>query len=225
MRGEVHMNLQDPTIVSAIIGALAVLIPALFAGMFGLRKWQEEKKKLNLEVRKLELEVKGPSDNHTSIEELRQGMLIIAKKLWQKNFRPDVIVSFNRSGTALAGMFAVNMKIDEILTISRHRDKSDNPSATAKRKYVVGELLNLTATKLRNKKILAVMMLMETGDTIEDGLQFLRREGITQDIAIAAMYITSGARNRWPNVVFAYETNEPKSVLEKLPWVDEYDFV
>ena len=219
------MNFQDPTITAAMIGLAAVLIPAFFAGLFGLRKWQEEKKKLKLEIQKLELEVKGPSGNRTSMEELRQGMLIIANKLWQKNFRPDVLVSFNRSGTALAGMFAVNMKIDEILTISRHRDRSDNPSTTAKRKYVVGELLNLTATKLRNKKILIVMMLIETGDTIEDGLLYLKRDGITQNIEIAAMYITSGARNRWPNIVFAYETNEPKGVLEKLPWVDEYDFV
>jgi hypoxanthine phosphoribosyltransferase len=219
------MNSQDPAIVSAIIGASALLVSAFIAGIFQLRKWREEKKKLNLEIKKLELELRGPVNNRSSMEELCEGMRIIARKLWQKDFRPDVLVSFNRSGTALAGMFAVNMRIDEILTVSRHRDQSNSQLAAAKRQYVVGELLNINAPRLLNRKILAVMMLMETGDTIEEGLRFLEREGITQNVEIAAMYITPGAKNRWPNVIFAYETNEPKGVLEKLPWVDTYDFV
>jgi hypoxanthine phosphoribosyltransferase len=151
-------------------------------------------------------------------------MNIIATKLWKKNFRPDVIITFNRSGTTLAGMFAVNMKIDEIISITRHQKKSAMNTSTLREAYVVGEHLKLNPITLKDKRILVLMMLIETGTTHEDGIRFLRNQKITQEIEIASMYVTQGALNRWPHIIYAFETADPKGVLRNLPWVEEYDF-
>ena len=209
---------MDSQILSALITALVAIV------VFFIRQ-QYEKKKHDLEIRKLEAELQNSQHNNTRMDDIRKGMNIIAAKLLKKNFRPDIIITFNRSGTALAGMFAVNMKIDEIISITRHTGSViSNTSGNSREAPAVGEYLKLNPSKLRDKRILVLMMLNDTGATVEDGIKYLHNHKITQEVEIASMYVTHGTMKRWPDMIYAFETTDPSGVLKNLPWIEEYDF-
>jgi len=208
----------DPTIIAAIIGLAGVLIGFLVT-----------KKKYDLEVRKLESDLQNSVNKKTLIDEYREGMIIIAKKLVEKNFRPDIIITFTRNDTVLAGMYAPNMQIDDIISIPRHQESSpSNPSGDARQTLVVGKYLKLNSSELRDKRILVLRWLIDTGETHEDGIKYLRNQKITQEIELASMYVTPGALKRWPNMIYAFEITDTKGVFNNLPWKigkEDYDFV
>ena len=222
------MSVSDSTVQAAIIGAGVTIVISFVSGFFAWRKWQVEKRKLDLEIEQLQAALKKPTDNRIDITEIRKGLETIGKRLLQQAFRPDIIVAFNRSGVAIAGMLAPNLQVDEIVSISRVPKEAGSRATVSKRTYAVGELIRLIPEKWRGKKILIVFMLMDTGNTIEDSLRHMTKEGVAYNeevLQVATMYITSGAKNRWPNAIYAHEAMD-RSILKRLPWIaDDYDFV
>jgi len=220
-------------IVAAGIGAVATALLALVGYVRSRRRWKLEVRQLELEVQKLELEIQGPqqslprSASHVErMEKLSKGIRAIVRSLQDRRYRPDALIAFNRSGATLASMLAVNLKIDQVLLVPRARSTAPAAGSTTVKSYKVGELLTLKKDQLNSMKLLAVFMLVETTKTINDGKAFLASQGITAPLELATMYITSGARNLLPDAVFAYETNDPRGVLDRLPWaIDGWDFV
>jgi hypoxanthine phosphoribosyltransferase len=233
---EMNMNNIDPTVIAACITAGVSLIGLISGGIFAVWKWIPERTKLNLENKKLSKEIEiiktskeiyPNSSDQIKIETIRQGLYIIENKLKEKAFKPDILVSFNRNGTVAAGMLAPNLKVDEIVAISRVPNNSTNRTSTSKKTYSTGNFIRLLSSKWQNKNILIIFMLIDTGETLSDGLTFLKNEGIQIDnpcIQVATVFITPGAINRWPNTIFAFDKAN-RDILEKLPWIyQDYDY-
>lgn len=69
-------------------------------------------------------------------------------------------------------------------------------------------------------------MVIDTGKTLEEGLTYLKQQGIQGNPLVATIYITPGARFRMPTILYAYETSKAREVLNQLPWIiDEYHYL
>lgn len=72
------------------------------------------------------------------MEEIREGVLKIMKKLQDMDYDPDLIIAFNRSGGVAAGMLAVNLKVRQVIVLDRRlRDRGSNQET----RFEVGSLV------------------------------------------------------------------------------------
>lgn len=159
-----------------------------------------------------------------SYRELRNGLRILMKQFRSQNFTPDIIIAFSRSGVTLAGMLSVNLGVEEIIAVTRQ--KGSDP-ATKRPVYDVGSKVNVAGPDLEKRKILVLFLVIDSAETLKSGLNYLEKRGINvNSVKIATFYISTGARNRWPDIVFAYESDDARRVLSQLPWiVDEYHYL
>ena len=151
-----------------------------------------------------------------TLRAIKRGVAEIEEHLKKKGFHPDIIVAFTRTSAVVAGMLAVRMKLPELLVVNRHPISNDQ---TKSRTFRVGDGISLDAAKFRGRKVLVVSYLIETGSSLECGIEFLRSQEIpTEDIKIVSLYATPGAHHRFPNIYAVHETS--KEVLQNLPWID-----
>lgn len=83
--------------------------------------------------------------HHRSFREVRRGLSIICRELRRKNYQPNLIIAFNRTGTVVAGMLAVNLAVQEVIGVSRRRKRTNNSQFTKKLEFDVGSLMKLDA--------------------------------------------------------------------------------
>ena len=146
---------------------------------------------------------------------LIKGLEVIEEKLRRDNFNPNLIIAFTRTSGIFAGMLATKMKIEELLVINRrvkHEHEGDKI-----RDFDVGYSISLNQNELESKKILVVSYTMETGSSLKRGMDYLKNQGIKSDIKIATLYISTGAKTRFHEVFYVFETAE--DTFSKLPWI------
>lgn len=151
-----------------------------------------------------------------SLASISEGLIAIDNKLREDNFHPDMIIAFSRSSAVLAGMLANHLKVVELMVIPRKRNSNPKPG------FEVGYCLALDANQLANKKILVVFYAIESGMTLENGLDFLRNQGLDDNWRVVSLYISPVAKRRYRDV-FAVHVTTTADVMIETPWtVGEY---
>jgi hypoxanthine phosphoribosyltransferase len=159
---------------------------------------------------------------------IKNGMHKILSELKSQNIRPNVLVAFNRTGAAFAGMIGVNIGVQEIVTICKIRSEEKLASPRGKYKYSLSSIIELNDQRLKEKiNILIIFYVIDTARSLEQGLKYLSERGIElENVRIATMFITPGARHRFPNVIYFKESSDSRDALHNLPWViGDYNFL
>ena len=171
--------------------------------------------------------------NLVTIGEIRRGLEKILKHLEKEGYKPDIIISLNRSGHIIANMLATQKgsytQTENVLCVPREERKSGMP------KYEYGQLFKkLNTESFNGKKILFAFMLINSLDTLIQGRNYLETDmGITlSDYRVATIYSTPKAilecKNQgiFNNVITAYPPKDSATVnLSRLPWViEKYHF-
>ena len=153
---------------------------------------------------------------------IKRGIKQLLQKLKDQNFVPDVLVAFSRSGATVAGMISVNLGIQELLVISRKLIDSKKVKQNSTDRFLFTPYTKLNPEELNKRKLLVVFMVIDTADTLKAGLDFLKDHEINvENVQVATICISPGARRRWNNVIFSYETTKIESFLDHLPWIIE----
>ncbi len=148
--------------------------------------------------------------------ELKRGIKVILEFLHQKKYTPDIMVAFTRTSAVLAGMLSVNLSVEQLLVISR-KTKFNEDGLVEHREFEIGSEISLNKEEFSGKKVLIVFIAVETGTTLKDGLEFLRKQGLSEKMEVVALYITPGARTAFPDVFAVYETS--RDITKGLPWI------
>jgi len=157
-----------------------------------------------------------------NFRQIRRGLNVISTALRDQKFSPDVIVTFSRSAAAVAGMLAVNLGVEEIVSITRQRSEVTKGEKVRTFNYKVGSLIELNADQLNRKKILILSMVIDSSNTLNLGLDYLKTQGITADFRVATIYISPVARARWPDTIFASEVSNTRQICDELPWITSH---
>lgn len=151
---------------------------------------------------------------------ISRGIKKILNQLKSDNYMPDLLVSFSRSGTIASGMIAINLGVQELLVFSRRLIDSRDIKNSATEKFSFSPYSKINKEEINAKNILIVFMVLDTAETLRVGLEYLNEHGIDTKVSkIATICISPGARQRWPNIIYAHETANIKSFLENLPWL------
>ena len=138
---------------------------------------------------------------HRSLRELVRGLSIIGDKVRDSGYQPDVLIAFNRSGCVVAGMLSVRLGVQEVIAVGRHQ--KDLVHDHEPRQFDVGTLMSLHAKKLLNRKPLITFLLMDTANTLREGLAWLKQGGVEGDFPVATIYLTPSTKLSAPNAIFA----------------------
>jgi hypoxanthine phosphoribosyltransferase len=166
---------------------------------------------------------------HSSdVDDIRDGLHKLRSELLRKKFVPDIIISFTRSASILAGMLATDHKlaVRHLLTIPRSVDYRDR----APQRYIFGEVIeSLNPAYFIGKKMLIVFFHIDTGEGLRTGLEFLERQGVDLEkvhIQVCTLFVTPRAIQRQRNIIFAIEDAAARERLKQMFWVlGEYDYL
>ncbi|MCI5207493.1 MAG: hypothetical protein D3910_01575 [Candidatus Electrothrix sp. ATG2] len=151
-----------------------------------------------------------------TINRIKKGVAQVEKHLRDEKFLPEVVVAFSRTSAVFAGILSVRMDVPEVIAINRRSFTNDN---TGVRIYQVGCGISLDPDAFASQHLLIVDYFVETGATLQAGIEYLLSQGIPKDrMKIAALYCTPAARKKFPEIFIVHETSE--EVLEELPWID-----
>lgn len=158
---------------------------------------------------------------------IRRGIRKILQIIKKDNFMPDLLISFSRSGAVASGMLSVNLGVQELLVFSRRLIESGDNKNIATEKFSFSPYSQVNKEEVNKKKTLIVFMVLDTAETLRVGLEYLKEHGInTEDVKIATFFISPGVRQRWPDIIYAYEIANIKAFLDNLPWLsDKYHHV
>jgi hypoxanthine phosphoribosyltransferase len=151
-----------------------------------------------------------------NLSTIKKGIISIEEKLKEDKYHPDILIAFTRSSAILAGMLAIRMKIEELLVINRRivREKSKSPDFL--QNYDVGYSISLNADELSKKRILIVYYVIETGIALMSGVDYLRSQGLGDNLKVVSLYASPDAQKRFPDVFAVHVTSS--NVLDDVPW-------
>jgi len=171
--------------------------------------------------------------NLVTIGEIRRGLKKIQKQLEKEKYKPDIIISLNRSGHIVANMLATqkgsHTQTENVLCVPRKEIKSGEI------KYEYGHLFKeLNTESFNGKKIVFAFMLLNSLDTFIHGRNYLENNmGITfSNYRVATIYSTPKAILECQNqeifnkVIAAYPPKHSATGnLNRLPWIiEKYHF-
>jgi hypoxanthine phosphoribosyltransferase len=164
----------------------------------------------------------------SNVDDIRDGLLKLRYELSREKFIPDVIVSFTRSASILAGMLATDHKlaVRHLLAIPRSVDDRDR----APRRYVFGEVIErLNPKYFLGKKVLIVFFHVDTGEGLNTGLEYLEQQGVAlvkDNIRVCTLFATPRGIQRHPHLIYAYEDSSARERLNQMFWViGSYDYL
>ncbi len=140
-------------------------------------------------------------------------MKFLEAQLTERGIKPDLLIAFDRSGGMIACMFSVHIRLQSVLVLPRNRLQSTN------RMVSIGEGIQIDGEKFKNQCVVIVTYHMSTGDTLDAAMLYLSSQKVNP-AAIISLYITPGARVRYPALLFAYEHPSNCETLNRLPWID-----
>lgn len=157
---------------------------------------------------------------------LKNGFKRVSRKLNQLGFKPDIIVSFSRSGAISAGTMALNLNVQSCYVFSRVLKNSDSKKKEENRFEFEG-IFKIDEGQFINKKVLVMSFSMFTCETVKAGLSHLEKMDVkTDDIKVASLCVNSSALRIFPDVVFGYVSNKPDRYLKMIPWIlEDYPFI
>ena len=148
-----------------------------------------------------------------AVQEIKIGMKFLEAQLTERGIKPDLLIAFDRSGGMFACMFSVHIRLQSVLVLPRNRLQRTN------RMVSIGEGIQIDGEKFKNQCVVIVTYHMSTGDTLDAAMLYLSSQKVNP-AAIISLYITPGARVRYPALLFAYEHPSNRESLNRLPWVD-----
>ena len=153
-----------------------------------------------------------------SWDELHQLVFQIAEKMTADNYHPDLIIAIARGGLSVSQIFSDYFDNCPIITftISSYKNLQQNQISSVK--FKLDEKINL-----KNKKLLLVDDLSDTGDTFLSGLKYLKSLN-ANNIKTAAVFVKSHTKfhpdyhaidnDSW--IIFPYEMKETtKNLIDK----------
>lgn len=151
-----------------------------------------------------------------TIDEIKKGVWAIERHLKEAGFRPDIVIAFSRTSAVFAGILSVRMGVDALLVIHRVPEVNTDDGT---RTFHVGFGVSLDPGKFAGRNLLVVAYFLETGTSLQTGLEYLTSQGIARDrMKVTALYCTPAGRKRFPGVFVVHQTSE--EVLDGLPWLD-----
>lgn len=151
-----------------------------------------------------------------TIDGIKRGVSAVERHLKEAKFQPDIVIAFSRTSAVFAGILAVRMEVTALLVI-HHLPTIKTDTGT--RTFQVGSGVSLDPTAFAGHDLLVVAYVLETGTSLQTGIEYLISQGVARDrMKIAALYCTPAARKKFPEVFVVHETSE--DVLDDLPWLD-----
>jgi hypoxanthine phosphoribosyltransferase len=149
---------------------------------------------------------------------IKSALKKIIGELQRRDFKPDLIMSFNRSGAIAAGMLAGNLAIDNLIVVTRQRLEGTGRQLT--RLFEVPDIFDIDALNLSEKNILVVFMVITTGETYDAATRFLLEHGAEpENIAVATILIKPELAKKRSDIIFGYERANPSQFIETAPWI------
>ncbi len=165
------------------------------------------------------------------IDDIRKGISTLQERINGLPNKPDIIIAFNRTGGVAAGMLSVQAKtnIEQVLVVPRQRREPPPPG----HRYIVGEpIARLNTDWFKGKTVAIAAFLVDTWETISDGLAFLSSKKVTFegcDTPVFTVFATPRAVKSTPSglkLFYAIEDENARQKLNQLPWVlKEYGYV
>lgn len=153
---------------------------------------------------------------NTAIDDICRGLLILEARLKEQGHHSCVFVAFDRTGSAFASMLACHCGEQQVLTLNRYKETAFDDEG--KQRLIVGEGVTIDSKIFDQHPLVVVCFHISTGNTLEAGLRYLKQQNC-QPKAIVTLYITPGAKARWPQVIDVIVHPSNAETLARLPWV------
>jgi hypoxanthine phosphoribosyltransferase len=134
-----------------------------------------------------------------SWNEVEDAIEKLSRKIISSGFSPDYIIGVTTGGLFPLAFLAKRLKINTILTVSAKKSKSK-----------VVSIKHLPKVDLKNKKILLVDEIAESGRTLKKISEMLRKEYSVSDLKIATLAANKDVCEFWPDYYI---------IIEKGDWV------
>ncbi|AXI45853.1 hypothetical protein C1J03_07285 [Sulfitobacter sp. SK012] len=152
-----------------------------------------------------------------SVWQLRKSLYDMEKFISENAIRPKLIITFDRSSAIVGGMLAQRMGISELLALPRSTSETDDE--LSQRRISVGKNLELLLQPDELEHSLVFIFQLRTGSTFEAGMKSLLAGNNKFPGASVAMYVTEGAKARFPKLLTLKTIKEGESPNAEFPWI------
>ncbi|AFT74524.1 hypothetical protein [Alteromonas macleodii] len=194
----------NETVLSTLIGAS--LVESVVAFLFVVKKIDSSEK----------IEKVNHNGQAIEISEITNDIASMSLKLKNSEFSPDLILCFHRSAAIISGIMSTrgDISVRNLVCLGRESVPTDRG-----REYQIGKSAELTEN-VKNKKILVIFFLLDSGGSLKDIEEILALSGIPKgNVRYAALWGSARAKQKFDHVIFGSNKNRSQDDLERLPWI------
>lgn len=157
---------------------------------------------------------------HFSFSRVLKDILTLRRLLDDDNYKPDLLVGIDRSGSVVASILAGHLGLESILSVHTRTTRKQDGS----REITFSEPHKPPEGSLAGKNILLVACFVDTGNTAEAVYQYFVSRSDRPNVRFAALYTSPAPilKPRYASCVFGNAIGAPIThVMRKMPWMSK----